>query len=154
LYLDIYSIIGLTYGGDGASTFALPDLRGASAVHAGQAPTMQMYYIGQNGGNEQLTLTADQLPGHNHPQASVTAKVGPPCSSQPGTTDIPAQNYPAQVNGVTAAYSTTVSDAFLGISNITAQSQLQGGTSGVGIVSPYLAMNYIICISGNYPSRN
>src|SRR5213083_1523824 len=62
----LFSILGTTYGGDGQTTFALPDLRGRSPVHAGQGPGLSTYARGEQGGTEQVTLRAVELPPHNH----------------------------------------------------------------------------------------
>src|SRR5512135_2464461 len=67
----LFNLIGTTYGGDGQSTFALPDLRSRVPLHMGQGPGLSSYIIGQNGGAEEVTLTTNQIPSHNHvPQAA------------------------------------------------------------------------------------
>ncbi|MCG8476540.1 MAG: tail fiber protein, partial [Cytophagales bacterium] len=63
---SLFSIVGTTYGGDGRTTFALPDLRGRSAVHAGTGAGLTTRTLGQRLGNEHITLTVQQLPSHNH----------------------------------------------------------------------------------------
>src|SRR5438132_384897 len=62
----LFSILGTTYGGNGQTTFALPDLRGRVPVHPGQGPGLSMYNLGENGGAESVTLTAAQMPAHQH----------------------------------------------------------------------------------------
>ena len=62
----LFSLLGTTYGGDGKSTFALPDLRGAVPVHAGQGPAGSLYDLGQSGGSDTVTLLAAEAPGHTH----------------------------------------------------------------------------------------
>lgn len=113
-YTDIYLVIGTTYGGDGQYTFALPDLRGRVAISAGQAPGMNAYTLGQDGGNEQIVVTAGQLP-HTHAVSNVDIPA-PPASSLPGTTDMPTGNVPAVIAGAPAAYSTAPSGISLGTS--------------------------------------
>jgi len=66
-YTALFSLLGTTYGGDGQSTFALPDLRGRVAIGMGQSPGTSNYVIGQSGGEETITLTTEQLPVHMHP---------------------------------------------------------------------------------------
>jgi microcystin-dependent protein len=147
-YIETYLVIGTTYGGDGQNTFALPDLRGRVAVSAGQAPGMQPYNLGQEGGNEQVVVTAGQLP-HSHDVSNVNIPA-PPASSLPGTTDIPTGNVPAVIAGAPAAYSTAPS----GISMGTMSSYTTSGATGetqprpISFISPFLAMNYIICVTG------
>ena len=153
-YTAVYSIIGDTFGGDNINTFALPDFRGRVAVHAGQAPGMNNYAPGQQGGNEQIVFTSDQLGGHTHPVTSVSVPA-PPASNLPGTTDMPTGNVPAVVSGSPAAYSTASSDQNLGTSDSFTASGPAGQATPepVNVVSPYLAMNYIICMDGQYPTK-
>ena len=152
-YTALYSIIGTAFGGDGISTFALPNLCGRVAVHAGQAPNMQAYILGETGGNEAVAISVNNLPVHTHTLLDTTV-TGPPCSSKPGETDMPGGNYPAQLNASTAAYS-TASAAIIGKTNLTLPSPpCQGGTQPIPVMSPFLAMNYIICIEGAYPSHS
>jgi microcystin-dependent protein len=63
----LFSLISTTYGGDGVTTFALPDLRGRIPIHQGTGPGLQTYRLGQSGGAEQVTLTPDEMPAHAHP---------------------------------------------------------------------------------------
>jgi microcystin-dependent protein len=153
-YSAVYSILGTTFGGDGVQTFALPDLRGRAAVHAGQAPGMNNYTPGQQGGSESIVFTGAQLGGHTHPVTNVSLP-GPPASSLPGTTDIPTGNVPAIINGSPNAYSTTNGVQTLGIMNSYTTSGATGAAAPlpVDVLSPYLAMNYIICMDGAYPTQ-
>jgi microcystin-dependent protein len=150
-YPELYSLLGDLYGGD-SSTFNLPDLRGRVAVSAGQAPGMDNYILATPAGNELISFTSAQL-GHTHAVSGVNLPA-PPASSLAGTTDIPTGNVPAQVNGAPQAYSTTNDGTSLG----TMSSFTTSGPAGeddpypVNIVSPFLAMNYIICVNGAYPS--
>jgi microcystin-dependent protein len=153
IYEPLYTIIGLTYGGDGGSTFALPDMRGRVAVHAGQGAGLEMYFLGQVDGAETVVIDPPQMPLHSHAFLSLTAK-NPGCTSQPGTTNDPTNNYPALVNGAPAAYSTTaLPNESLGISVIMPPTPSAGkGPGNVPLVSPCLAIRYIICVDGIYPS--
>ena len=153
-YTALFSIIGNTFGGDGTQTFALPDLRGRVAVSSGQAPGMSNYIPGQEGGSESIVFTSNQLGGHTHPVTGVTLP-GPPASNLPGTIDMPAGNVPAVVNGSPAAYSTASSAQNLGIVNSYTLSGVTGQPKPepVDVVSPYLVMNYIICMDGIYPTQ-
>jgi len=150
-YPELYTLLNDLYGGD-SFTFNLPDLRGRVAVSAGQAPGMDNYILATPGGNETIVFTAAQL-GHTHAVSGVTLPA-PPASSLAGTTDMPTGNVPAQVAGSPNAYSTSNDNTTLG----TMSSFTTSGTAGeedpdpVNIVSPYLAMNYIICVNGQYPS--
>lgn len=150
-YPELYSLLGTMYGGD-SSSFNLPDLRGRVAVSAGQAPGMDSYLLATPGGNETIVFTAAQL-GHTHAVSGVDLPA-PPASSQPGITDMPTGNVPAQVNGAPSAYSTSNDTNFLGTMNsfTTSGSAGEDDPDPVNILSPFLAMNYIICVQGQYPS--
>lgn len=135
----LFSILGNTYGGDGKTTFALPDLRGRAPIHAGQGPDLEDYAWGQKGGVEEVTLTSSEMPSHTH-------AFGQTCSSDPGSEESPANNYLAPISP--------------GVYSATANAQMGGGASSVAGSSqphenraPYLAMNYCIAITGLFPSR-
>src|SRR5438105_515738 len=72
----LFSLLGTTYGGDGKSTFALPDLQGNAPIHAGQGPGLSLYDLGQSGGTETITLLQTEIPIHNHLINGHTADAG------------------------------------------------------------------------------
>jgi microcystin-dependent protein len=137
----LFSLLGTTYGGDGRTTFALPDLRGRVPIGMGQGPGLSNYTPGQTGGTESVTLLATQLPSHNHSlQGYSTA----------GTTASPAGALSANSGSLDPEYSqsgtlTTMSTQAIGnTGNNQPHSNLQ----------PYIAFNYCICTNGLYPSRS
>jgi microcystin-dependent protein len=136
----LFSLIGTTYGGDGESTFALPDLRGRRIVGAGQGPGLSNYINGQVGGEESVTLTVNQIPQHSH---------APNANSAPGTSLTPAGNYWASQNA-TALYSNAPMPANMAGGLIGSA----GGNQPHDNMQPYLVMNYIIALEGIYPSQN
>jgi microcystin-dependent protein len=161
-YPALYSLIGVTYGGDGVTTFALPDLRGRSPVSAGNGPGLEPVHLGQKGGSESVTLTTNQLPSHTH-----TATVQPGAHAQQncyaglGSLTSPAGAIPSEVR---EPVSGEVMQAFAtpGAANQTMAPlplTLQigvgatGGGAAVGIRNPFLAVYYIIALEGAYPSR-
>ena len=130
----LFSLIGNTYGGDGVTTFALPDLRGRVPVGAGQGPGLTNRTPGQAFGAEQVTLLNAQLPLHTH---------GIPVELPPEiTTALPPPNTILGYNRVPGAMVGTV------------QSAPAGGGMPVGTVPPSLGLNYIIAAEGIYPSRS
>lgn len=150
----LYTLLGTTFGGDGVNTFALPNLCGRVAIHSGQGG--QYYVPGQTGGQESVYIATNNLPVHTHQLTeSITAK--PTCSNTNGTTNIPTGNYPAILNGAAAQYSTAASDTIgMGATSITAQTPAAPVVKDqpkepVNTMSPFLAMNYIICVEGIYP---
>lgn len=137
----LFSILGTTYGGNGTTTFALPDLRGRVPVGPGQGPGLSNYDLGQVGGTETNTLLISQMPMHNH---LLTA------SNQPADQASPQGNFLAtEPTGSTAIYHTGPAAETLNPSAIT----LTGGSQPVNNLQPYLGLNYIIALEGIYPSR-
>lgn len=145
----LFSLLGTTFGGDGRTTFGLPDLRGRTAIHAGHGPGLSDRRLGAKGGAETVTLTTTNLANHNHSD-QVRA------SNLAGNSDIPGGNYPATVEAVRSdgqgipvlGYSTTNS-----ITLPYGNTQNTGGNIPIDIRQPYLALNYIIAIQGIFPSR-
>lgn len=157
-YEDIFNVIGNNFGGDGINTFALPNLSERVAIHAGQGAQLQKYTVGATGGNEKVLLTDNHLPVHTHTlQGTFTAK--PMCFAGVGTTSIPTNNYPATINGGAAQYSTSPDDNVLMGSVVTvtptqAAPLVPSETKeAVNVLSPFLTMNYIICVKGLFPSH-
>ena len=163
----LFSILGTTYGGNGTTTFALPDLRGRAAVSPGQGPGLSNYALGQVGGTENVTLTVNELPAHNHAVAlsgtgNVSVALG--ASSANGNTPTPGPTtVPAKVaSGLNSlnAFSTTAPDTTLLPATTTTTvavngpTGLTGSNSPVPVLQPYLAVNYIIALQGIFPSRN
>lgn len=145
----LFSIVGTTYGGDGQVTFGLPDFRGRLAVGTGQGPGLSEYSLGQVAGSENTTLLASNLPAHNHP---VTGTVTVKASSE-GTTGID----PTGRNlgpGNTYTTSADLVDMAAGNTNVNLGTGLVGNNVPFSKIQPYLAVNYIICTEGIYPSRN
>ncbi len=156
-YTALFSLLGTTYGGDGRTTFALPDLRGRVAVGQGNG-----FIMGQQGGSASVTLSIANMPPHNH-TASTTVTVqgtaGTPAVTSEGTTDTPAANTVLAKMNRSLQYSTaapTVSMTPTPI-NATAAATTTVGTVGGGqpfsILQPYQVVNYIIALNGIYPSR-
>jgi microcystin-dependent protein len=131
----LFSLLGTTYGGNGQTTFALPDLRGRAAIHAGQGPGLAAYDLGQNGGTETVTLSAAQMPAHTHPQ---------PATNGQQTTNRPNNALPARGG----AYANESDGSALH------PPASAGGGQPHDNRSPYLTLNYIIALEGIYPSRN
>jgi microcystin-dependent protein len=136
----LFSLLGTTYGGDGRTTFALPDLRGRVPLHPGIGPGLSSYSLGQRGGVENNLLTVNQMPAHNHDLkgSSDLASATSPAGSLPGATSRTRLYSPSGSN---------VDMATDAISEV-------GGTEAVENRQPYLGVNYIIAIRGSFPSRN
>lgn len=151
-YSAVFSILGTTYGGDGVTTFALPDFRGRVVVGTGQGPGTSYYSEGQKGGVENTTLLVQNIPPHTH---MATLNV----SAADSTESVPARGGAISVPGVqtsrtftpTLGFNATTPDVALNPASVT--NAPAGGGLPVSIVQPYNSMNYIICLEGIYPSR-
>ncbi|MDW3194095.1 MAG: tail fiber protein [Cytophagales bacterium] len=166
-FTAIYSLVGTIYGGDGRTTFALPDLRGRALIGQGAAPGMQPYIIGYRGGLEFVTLNIPEMPAHNHTAslsgASATLNIAPYVNSGNGTEPGANGNYSATTrSGMVSynTYATTTDGTRMGVMNETAA---LSGAVAVGITgnsnshenrTPYQVLNWIFCTQGVYPSRN
>lgn len=141
----LFSILGTTYGGNGQTTFGLPDLRGRVANSMGQGPGLSNYALGQQGGAESNTLTLNQIPAHNHAMQS---------NSGDGTQSSPVNNYFAGpgadrdlfwYNAATTGTTVNMNPAATGIT---------GGGQPHNNLQPFLTVNYCIATQGIFPSRN
>lgn len=156
-YTALFSLVGTMYGGNGQTTFNLPDLRGRVVIGQGQGGGLPNYVMGQMGGSENVTLNVNQIPSHTH---TLTGSFGLKVSTNPGTHQVPAANdYLAAVteqNGTefwayTASAGTTV--ALGGFSATGATVGMTGGGQPHSNLQPYLVVRYIIAYEGVYPSQ-
>lgn len=122
----LFSLYGTTYGGDGRTTFGLPDLRSRIPIHVGQGPSLANYVQGETGGAETVTLTSDQMPVHNHTFTELT--------DRNGTTD------GLVIRNGGGEQATLTTDA--------------GGSQAHENRPPYLVMRYCVALEGLFPSRN
>ena len=136
-YQALFSILGFTYGGDGRTTFALPDLRGRTAMGNGSNPTGSSYPLGFMGGQETVLLNGSQMPVHSH---NIRAK-------EEGDTDDPNGVYIAGNGQLSFG---TSSDVTLNQSTVDSA----GGNQPHNNMQPYTALSCIICINGIFPSRD
>ena len=135
----LFNLIGTTYGGDGQSTFALPNLQSRIPIHAGQGPGLSNRVLGDIAGTESVTLTTQQIPAHNHP-----------AEAQSG-----AGNQSSPSNGVWAASGQSVYGS--GAGSLGMKSTLIGGSGGNqphDNMMPFLVINFIISLYGIYPTQN
>lgn len=144
----LFALIGTTYGGNGQTTFALPDFRGRMPIGVGQGPGLSLIQLGQFSGAETRTLLVSNLPPHSHP---VTGSLTMGAKNGTGNSISPTGNYLAQ--GSTDAYSTT-QDAQMAPLNGSLTTGITGAASPFSIMPPCLGMNFIICLQGIFPSRN
>ncbi|WP_020680922.1 phage tail protein [Marinobacterium rhizophilum] len=155
-YSALFSLLGTQYGGDGRTTFALPDLRGRSAVGMGNGPGLSAIRIGETGGAESVTLNQTQMPSHSHGAAASIAI--PANSSSTDTNPAPASNTvlgPASNSGRAGnLYTTQAADTTLEPFNNPVTVNPAGGNLPVQTRNPFLGMNYVIALEGLFPSRS
>jgi len=141
----LFAILGTTYGGDGKSNFALPDLQGRVPIHFGQGPGLSPYVLGEMGGSEQVTLTSTQMPAHSHAAN---------CLSTAG--DAQQQRSPkgaiwaAESQGVTTLYDLNAPDSTMAPQAIGTSGSSQPHTN----VQPFTCINFIIALAGVFPTRS
>lgn len=143
----LFSLLGTTYGGNGQTTFGLPDLRSRVPVGQGQGTGLSAWQLGEMNGTESVTLLSTQMPAHNH---NVQVSVGE------ADTATANNNYLAMANGAFGTDQITVNtyngtpSATLGVNSIS----VAGGNQPHTNIQPSLGLNYIICLEGIFPSRN
>jgi len=137
----LFSLLGTIYGGDGRTTFGLPDMRGRIPVHAGSGPGLSTIRLGAKSGAESVTLTNNQLPNHNHnvPASSTAASTGDPTDS------VSASTAPTNIYSTSLATQQSMNSAEITNS---------GGSRAHTNIMPSLCVHFIIALFGIYPSRN
>jgi microcystin-dependent protein len=137
----LFSILGTTYGGDGITTFGLPDLRGSVPMHPGSGPGLNSYQLGEKSGTENVTLNVAQMPSHNH-SASASFNEADSASPQNKVWALLTHNVKSYGNGVSGQ---TMDNSAIGNT---------GDGQPHTNIQPYLCVNFIIALEGIYPSRD
>jgi microcystin-dependent protein len=144
----LFSLLGTTYGGDGRTTFALPDLRGRVPISAGQGPGLSDYSLGETGGAEDVTLITSEMPSHNH-----TAQVQLKGSNANASTDLPSGAVLAR-SARGNIYAAAASLVDMSSSSAASTIGAAGGSQPHENRQPFLTLNYCIALEGIFPSRN
>ena len=145
----LFSLLGTTYGGDGRTTFALPDLRARSPRHEGTGAGAGSVNLGQSGGNESTTLTEANLPSHSHTlQPRVSSAVGNETSP---VGNIPARANDGESNFINPSATPTPAQELNADGGSTANA---GSGTSFDNLPPYLGINFIIALEGIFPSRS
>lgn len=144
----LFSLLGTIYGGDGRTTFALPDLRGRVPIHSGGGPGLSPYRQGQKGGVETVTLSAAQMPSHTHAAAGTAKAV----SGSGNNTSPSGNNWAALARE--NAYSSAAADGTMAADNVTVTVDNTGGSQTHENRQPYLSVSFCIALVGIYPSRS
>ena len=135
----LFSLLGTIYGGDGRTTFGLPDLRGRIPIHAGTGPGLSPRRLGAKSGSEKVTLTTNQLASHTHDWNANTASAKDPSPAGHVTADTSPINFYEPQNQTVSLASNTIANT--------------GGSGSHTNLMPTLCINFIIALVGIYPSR-
>lgn len=154
----LFSLLGTTYGGNGTTTFALPDLRGRVAVGQSQGPGLSNRTLGEVLGTETVTLTSSTLPSHSHGLTTANAKPVMGVRKDAPTSSVPNGGFIAGANIYIPKNAAAGPDAGLHSTTVGfgqgATTDSTGGNQPHANVQPYLVLKYIIATSGIFPSRN
>ena len=161
----LFSILGTTYGGDGRTTFALPDLRGRTPVHPGHGPGLSDYDLGERGGTERVTLTVAQMPSHSHVAVNnpggdqhVLLSTTEAVNVTPQAGDVPAAAVVDTIGGDQVKSFGPPSTGLVNGQTLSGSAGLtilnNGGSQYHTNIQPFLGINYIIALQGIFPSRN
>lgn len=139
----LFSLIGTTYGGDGRSTTALPNLQGRSAMHPGRGPGLTARRLGQKVGVETVTLSEAQIPSHNHVLRGI--------SNQAANEATPSSTSAFARNSGGNSYQTDTTSNIVDMASSTIATT--GGGQAHTNLQPFIVLNFIIALVGTYPSR-
>lgn len=137
----LFSLLGTTYGGDGKSNFALPNMQGNAAMHPGQGPGLSLHDLGETGGQETVTLLESEIPAHNHRLNFLNSTA---------TSTIPAGNQFAKSPQNNASVYTSQTNNLKPASTLAPS----GGNQPHNNMQPYLTLNFCIALQGIYPPRS
>ena len=154
----LFSLLGTTFGGDGRTTFGLPDLRGRSIVHLGQGPGLSTISWGERGGTEQVYVTQANMPSHSHALTNGVASVHVYTKADAGNSVNESDNGANSLStggGTPRIYqeNPTAGD-YLGGVTISGTTNLAGGNIPIQTRNPFLGINVCIALQGIFPSRS
>ena len=137
----LFSLLGTTYGGDGRSNFALPNLQGSAPMHPGQGPGLSLHDLGETGGSETVTLLQSEIPAHTHAQMA---------QGGTGTKSTPANNSFARVSAATPYFPPAGAPLVSMSGQVIATA---GGDQPHNNMMPYLTLSFCIALQGVFPPR-
>ncbi len=139
----LFSLLGTTYGGDGKSNFALPNVQGRATMHPGQGPGLSLHDLGETGGSETVTLLESEIPAHSHPLGVH--------NQDPAALNAPAPNRSLARSSGGFAYITNTNASPSQFADQTVAPA--GGDQPHNNMQPYLTLNFCIALQGVYPPR-
>jgi microcystin-dependent protein len=147
----LFSLLGTTYGGDGKSTFALPNLQGSAPMHPGQGLGLSLRNLGEQGGEQTVTLLTTEMPSHSHTMqaTSTAATVAPAAGNQWAFAN--AGGAKGGGGSIINMYSTTTGSGLVSMSPLA--TTITGGSQPHNNMPPYLGLTFIIALQGIFPAR-
>lgn len=142
----LFSILGVTYGGNGQTTFGLPDLRSRVAIGAGQGPGLTQYALGEQTGVENVTITTANMPAHTHAMMAT--------SDSPGTNVAAGASLASNTRSTSPTMPNIYENGAANQVPMASQTGPAGNNMPVSLIQPTLALEYIVCLYGTFPSRN
>lgn len=150
----LFSLLGTTFGGDGRTTFGLPDLRGRSIVHIGSGPGLDTISWGEKGGKYIETLTTNNMPSHNHTLVNGTANVAVGTAAGGATSESDSGSNALLTEGLDMYSETAVGSDHAGGVSISGSTSPAGSGQAFNIRNPFLGIEVCIALQGIFPSRN
>jgi len=138
----LFSLLGTTYGGDGKSTFALPNMQGNACMHPGQGPGLSLHDLGETGGSETVSLLESEIPSHSHNQM---------CNAAPGDGQTPDGGAVARTVGASPYVLANTPPAFVNMNDQAIAPA--GGDQPHNNMQPYLTLSFCIALQGVFPPR-
>lgn len=143
----LFSLLGTTYGGDGKSNFALPDMQGNTPMQPGQGPGLSLRDLGEQGGSTTVTLLQSEIPSHNHALGATDADAA---TADPSNAILARGNYDSGTqSGAVAFYNAATPTAQMAVNALS----LTGGNQPHNNMQPYLTLNFCIALQGVFPPR-
>jgi len=136
----LFSLLGTTYGGDGKSNFALPDMQGNAPMHPGQGPGLSLHDLGETGGSEAVSLLESEIPSHNHAMRADLLDIA--------DTNVASPTASFALSSGGTLYQSSSNTQLNGVALVTA-----GGDQPHNNMQPYLTLNFCIALQGVYPPR-
>lgn len=153
-YSAVFAVLGTTYGGNGTTTFQLPDLRGRVIIGAGNGTGLTQYELGESGGSEANTLTASNMPAHTHALMGNTNTTLPGANT-PGSTTVLSIAKDGMGKAINVYGNTSTTQPTLTPMNSQSIGTTGGGASTpISTIQPFQTINYIICLEGLFPPHN
>lgn len=150
----LFALLGTTYGGNGQTTFALPNLQGRMAIGQGNGAGLPSHTMGEMSGTTQVTLLTSNMPAHTHTLNSARVRIA--SNETSGASNSSANSFPGNNDNVGVWAETPTPNTYMapGVASLTGTTDIAGSSYPFSIMNPYIVLNYSIAAYGIFPSRN